>query len=173
MKRLELMDDERIILEEPIHWKNYLLPMTALGSGTFITAVRIYLDDKSVINKITGAMTISPEMNSAIVKMEVAIILAIMLVALIKMIQISYIKYYLTNKRIISTSGVLNIRQEEMLLSRCETVYITQSAYERIYNCGDLLCVAPGSQIYLDDVKDARGFKQAILAEISKSKGNG
>ena len=88
--------------------------------------------------------------------------------AFIRTVDISYIHYYLTNKRVISTSGVINRNFAEMLLSRVEMVYLNQNAYERMYSCGDILCVSAGASLFLDDVKNALRFKQMLMELLAR-----
>lgn len=167
-RRFEPLEGERIIVDEPIHWKNHLTSVLAMTLGLFLTMVRIHLKEKSLLNHVTGAIIVPAEVNRVAVLIEITLLLLVVLWAFLRTVDISYIHYYLTNKRIISVSGVIHRTFSEMLLSRCEMVYLNQNPYERMYNCGDILCVSAGAQLFLDDVVNAVAFKQTLMSLLSE-----
>ena len=168
MKRFELLEDEKVLIDEPIHWKNYLTSLLTMTMCIFLMMLRWNLRDGNLINHFAGKVLVDPPVNRLLVLLEMFLLLSLFLASLVRTIDISYIHYYVTTRRIISTSGVINRQFSEMLLSRCEMVYLTQNAYERMYNCGDILCVSAGAQLFLDDVKDAVRFKQTLMDQLSK-----
>lgn len=168
MKRFELLEDERVLIDEPIHWKNYLSALLTMTLSIFLMMLRWSLKDQNLVNYFTGKALVTGSANQLLVLMEMFLLLVLFIAAFIRTVDISYIHYYVTNRRIISTAGVFNRQFSEMLLSRCEMVYLTQSIYERMYNCGDILCISAGSQLFLDDVKDAVRFKQTLMDLLSK-----
>lgn len=172
MKRFELLEDEHVLIDEPIHWKNYLSALLTMALGVFLMMVRWNLRDMSLVNRLAGKVLIDGPANRLIVLLEMFILTGLFLAAFVRTVDISYIHYYVTDRRIISTSGVINRQFSEMLLSRCEMVYLTQNAYERMYNCGDILCVSAGAQLFLDDVKDAVRFKQTLMDQLSRQERN-
>ena len=170
LRRFEPLDGEHIIVEEPIHWKNYLLPAAVMSLSLTLFLIRVHFEDYSVTNAILGWQLVTGSWITLVTVFEELLLCAVMLSMFAKIVTISYTKYYLTNKRIISISGVFSINFQEMILSRCEMVFLHQNAYERIYNCGDILCVSAGASLFMDDVRDALRFKQTIMAVLGKRK---
>lgn len=166
-KRIELLEGEHILVDQPIHWKNYLSALLTMALGLFLIMVRLHLKDTNLINRLYGKAVLDGTANTILVIVETALLGVLVLSAFVRTIDISYIHYYLTDKRIIATSGVIERQFQEMLLSKCEMVYLNQNAYERMYNCGDILCVSAGSSLFMDDVKDALRFKQRLMGLLA------
>ena len=169
-RRFQLLEDEEVLIQEPIHWKNYIKPAVVMTMTLFLFLIRITWERYSIINEIAGRQIISDYWVVFISTVEELTFILLFMMMFSKVVTISYTRYYVTNLRIISISGVVNVYYQEMLLSRCEMVYLNQSAYERMYNCGDILCVSAGAQLFLDDVKDAVNFKQTILGILTQRK---
>ena len=167
-KRIELLEGETILVDEPIHWKNYLTALLTMALGMFLMLVRLNLRHTNLINYFYGKRVVYGMANKVLVIVEVVLLAVLVLSAFLRTVDISYIHYYLTNKRVISTSGVINRNFAEMLLSRVEMVYLNQNAYERMYSCGDILCVSAGASLFLDDVKNALRFKQMLMELLAK-----
>ncbi len=167
-KRIELLEGERILIDEPIHWKNYLSSLLTMALGVFLILVRLDDKDASVLNWIMHRQILTPEHMRYVVMAEIAMLALLIAGAFVRTVDISYIHYYVTNKRIIATSGVINRQFSEMLLNKCEMIYLNQNAYERMYSCGDILCVTAGSSLFLDDVKDAVAFTQRLMQLLSE-----
>lgn len=172
-RRFELLPGEKIIKDEPIHWKNYLASLLAMSLCFFLMLLRAHLRDVSLINLAVGKALVPAGTNAVIFWVEMLALLAFSMAALVRAIDISYIHYYLTDRRIIAISGVVERRFSEMLLAKCEMVYLTQSAYERMYNCGDILCVSAGASLFLDDVRNAVVFKQDLMSILSSVREKG
>lgn len=167
-KRIELLEGERILIDEPIHWKNYLSSLLTMALGVFLILVRLDDKDASVLNWIMHRRVLTPGQMRYVVTTEIVMLGLLIAGAFVRTVDISYIHYYVTNKRIIATSGVINRQFSEMLLNKCEMIYLNQNAYERMYSCGDILCVTAGSSLFLDDVKDAVAFKQRLMQLLSE-----
>lgn len=167
-KRIELLEGERIIIDEPIHWKNYLSSLLTMALGVFLILVRLDNKDASILNWIMHRRVLTPGHMRYVVTAEIVMLGLLIAGAFVRTVDISYIHYYVTNKRIIATSGVINRQFSEMLLNKCEMIYLNQNAYERMYSCGDILCVTAGSSLFLDDVKDAVAFKQRLMQLLSE-----
>lgn len=167
-KRFELLPDEKIITDEPIHWKNYLSSLLAIALCTFLAMLRIHFRSFSIANRLIGSPLMPANLNRLFVIMELLVLLILIILLMLRTVDISYIHYYLTTKRVIATSGIINRQFSEMLLAKCEMVYLTQNAYERMYNCGDILCVSAGASLFLEDVKNAIAFKQRIMSLMAE-----
>lgn len=167
MNRFELLPDEKIVIETPKHWRNYILP--TIAAAACIAAVWLRIKDpwSSLVNKFLPGTI--PQKVVLILSFAEAALLIILLAALcFAMVDTAYTRYYVTNKRIISVTGWFNVRIVEMRIDRVETVSLSQRPGERIFNSGDILCVCPGASIYLDDVFDARRFRQTVMRMVSE-----
>ena len=159
----EKLDGETILLQEPIHWKNYL------GSGLMmllclvLLALRSAMPNKTLIGHLSGQDFFNSSGTHLLAVIE-AVTLGMFIFYLFgRMAKVLCIRYYVTNRRIICLSGFFTIVMKEMRIERCETVELKQNVYERLFGCGDIICFAPGSEIILDDVRDAEHFKQTIM----------
>lgn len=170
MKRFETLEGETILAEEPIHWKNYLIPFLLLCVCTFSLLFRAYYPRESLINGIARSELIPARFQPLFSALEIAALAVLALTGIISVIRTSMTRYYVTDRRVVAVSGVIAISVQEMFIDRMETVLIHQSPYERIYGCGDVVCVAPGSQVFLDDVKDAEAFRRLLLETAMKHK---
>lgn len=117
-KRIELLEGERILIDEPIHWKNYLSSLLTMALGVFLILVRLDDKDASVLNWIMHRQILTPEHMRYVVTAEIAMLALLIAGAFVRTVDISYIHYYVTNKRIIATSGVINRQFSEMLLNK-------------------------------------------------------
>lgn len=168
MNRFELLPDEQIVIENPKHWKNYILPVLAMWLCLAAIALRLRYMDINILNELTGYAIIPEFAVTALSYIEVLTFLVMVAALAFALADIAYTRYYVTNKRIVATAGFLNVRQNEMMLERCETVFLSQKVSERVFNSGDILCISAGAHIHLDDVYDARRFKQTIMTMITK-----
>lgn len=167
MKRFELLKDETILMEQPIHWKNYLSSGTFLLLCTVLFIVRAFNPDACLADLITG--NDKPSDASAVLgRLELISAGVLMVIFFMRAASVAFIRYYVTNRRIVATSGFFTIHTQEMLIERCETVFLRQSVYERAFGCADLLCIAPGSKIVLDDVTKAEAFKETIMKQLTQ-----
>lgn len=157
------LDGEEILLEEPIHWKNYLWSMTLLLLCIIMLLVRSATPEKTIIGFLAGGELFNREGTALISTIEMVTFSMFALYLFARIAKVACIRYFVTNKRIICLSGFFTIVMKEMRIERCETVQLKQNVYERLFNCGDIICFAPGSEILLDDVKDAERFKQTIM----------
>ena len=154
-----------ILIEEPIHWKNYILPFTGIVATVYLMITRLINPDFSITNTVVGEQVISGDVQGLLTKIEALILALFTALLYLKVLQTMY---YITTKRIISVSGILTVMFQEMLISRCEMVYLNQSVTERLFESGDILCVSAGATILLDDVYEAVKFKQTIMAQLDQ-----
>lgn len=170
MRRFVPLEGENIIVQESIHWKNYILP-GLLTLVSFVSLVfRSYFMDVSLINRIVGEGVVPPGMQKYLSFIEVLFLGFLTVEGAVALVRISFVRYYITSKRIVSTSGILRRNISEMFLDKCEMIYLNQSIYERLFRTGDILVVSAGAHLFLDDVYDALRFKQVVLVEIEKRK---
>lgn len=167
MNRFELLPDEKILLDNPKHWRNYILPVATLCLAFAGLWFRLAHPEKNLVNMLSPGF-LPAGVVQVMSYVEAMTMLIIIMAVGLDMVNTAYTRYYVTNKRIIAISGWFRVRVSEMLLDRCESVSLSQKVSERIFNSGDILCVSAGASIYLDDVYDARRFRQTIVAELTK-----
>lgn len=170
MNRFDPLPDEHVIIENPKHWRNYILPVGCIALCLGGMALRLAYPEANLVNWFTKADVIPEDIVNILSYVEAFVMLITMTVLFISVIDIAYTRYYVTNKRIISSAGWLNVRIADMLLERCETVSLFQRVSERLFNSGDILCASAGTSIYLDDVYDARRFRQTIMRMMTAKK---
>lgn len=164
------MQDETILVEQPIHWKNYIMPLLSIVLCLTAIFIRGLHKEYSIVNDLLSYSLIPTHTQIVLSKVELVILGLLILGSILKMLSISYIRYYLTNKRVIYVSGIIQVTSQEVLIEKIEMIYLNQNAYERIFGCGDILCVTAGAPIFLDDVKNAVAFKQTVLQQMSRPK---
>lgn len=163
MKRFEPLPDEEVIIVNPKHWKNYILPVfLIIFNLALITIIAKNPGLFQFVNSYISGKT--AKVIAGILPAAITVMCGIVIImAIVNIIDTCYTRYYITDKRIVSISGVIHVTVAEMLLEKCETVSLSQRFTERLFNSGDILCISAGSSIYLDDVYDARKFKQTII----------
>jgi uncharacterized membrane protein YdbT with pleckstrin-like domain len=80
--------------------------------------------------------------------------------------------YAITDRRLVTRSGVLARIGHDMPLTRLNDVYFTQSLVERLLGCGDLVVQSAGErgQLVLDDVPRVERV-QRVLYELADEAG--
>lgn len=171
MHRFDPLPGERIIVSENIHWKNYIFPGLLAVVCLVSLVFRACFLDVSLVNRIVGSEVVPARWQARISLAEVVFLGILTLLSVAAMIRTAYKSYYLTTMRLIATSGVFRRYIGEMLLDKCETICLNQTVYERLFGTGDILAVAPGSHLFMDDVRHALAFRQTVLREIFRRKG--
>jgi len=83
--------------------------------------------------------------------------------ALYEYLRVKHTELGLTNKRVISKTGIISRRSEEMKLGSIETVEIDQGVLGRILGYGNIRVSGRGiSDVVLDKVTDPMAVKRAI-----------
>lgn len=162
IRNTELLPGEKVIREENIHWKNYLVSFLLLTGCLCLNILKARFQGRPLIEMVQNSFTLPQEIKGIVNILEGVVLLVISLSCLCRIITIMSIRYYITNKRIIKKGGILNKNRSEMLLEKCEIIYLNQNIYEQFYNCGDILCVSAGASLFLDDVKNPVEFKRTI-----------
>lgn len=168
MKRFELLPDETLLICQPKHWRNVIMPFLTIGLSFFVLFNRILQPELNVINGIIRRDLVPESVNKIFVAIEAITALAVIFVMVYKILSFSYTRYYVTDRRIIAISGMLEVSYQEMLLNKCEMVYLHMDVVENIFSSGDIVCVSAGTNIVLNDVYNAVAFKQEILKLISE-----
>jgi len=74
-------------------------------------------------------------------------------------------KYTISNKRIIVEYGILSKHKDEINISHIRSINISQSMFQRVFNCGDILIGTAGTagyEILLNYVKNPREISERI-----------
>lgn len=74
--------------------------------------------------------------------------------------------YVVTNRRVILKTGVICRRVTELVLVRCEALWITQSVTGRIFGFGTLVVTTGGASNYYCFVRKPFEFKLATNEQI-------
>ena len=173
--RFTLFPDEKVITTTSLHWVNLVIPFTALIICLFSLFLRLRYINLCLINEAALKPLISLEYQKYLVIATIAVLLLIIFLSLINIFSSLLTRYYITNKRIITLSGILTIRMSEMLLDRCETVNLSQNILERMLDCGDIMIISAGSNLFLNDVPNVNSFRLTIMhmsAEYKNSLNN-
>lgn len=168
--RFTLFNQEKVILTTSKHWLNLIWPGLICLSATIFLAIRcLNLQQPFLVFWIRHMFNIQIGLSQTFLSWSGVALLAFWdLWAICKMLDTLCTRYHLTDQRIIITSGVIMLRMSEMLLTKCETVTITQNLLERIFRTGDILAISAGASLYLEDVPEAVKFR-GILLELSNN----
>lgn len=170
MKRFNLLPDETVLIETGIHWKNYLSSILLFVLCSVLFTIRAINPKDCIANAILKGGISSPEVIAFGAKIELVFFAFAILWLFGRIAKVACIRYYITDKRILVTTGFFTIHISEMLIARCETVTHIQSVYERLFRCADVYCYAPGSVLCLEDVPNAEGVRETILQLISQNR---
>ncbi len=86
---------------------------------------------------------------------------------------ISFTRYRLSGSRIFRETGLLNLREEEVLLYRVRDLEVTRSLWQRIFRVGTI-CIHSSDKTspHLDlvSVRDAKAVKELIYQQVEQAK---
>lgn len=176
MRRFETMIGETVIVSRPKHWKNHILPALSLLTCLAFASARWVFRSHTILDLFPGFTSTEvgrtlfgyvSGVKEFLVPVEMAVVLLVSLQALVAIAGIAATRYYVTDRRVVATSGLLNVRVCEILIGRIETVELNESFYERLFGSGDILIVSAGTSIYLDDVYEARRFRMILIEQMT------
>ena len=86
---------------------------------------------------------------------------------------ISFTRYRLSEDRIFREKGLLNLREEEVLLYRVRDLEVTRSLWQRIFRVGTV-CVHSSDKtsphLDLENVRDPKQVKELIFEKVEQAK---
>lgn len=86
---------------------------------------------------------------------------------------ISFTRYRLSEDRIFREKGLLNLREEEVLLYRVRDLEVTRSLWQRIFRVGTV-CVHSSDKtsphLDLENVRDPKAVKELIFEKVEQAK---
>lgn len=86
---------------------------------------------------------------------------------------ISFTKYALTDDRLFCDTGLLSIKEEEILLYRIRDITFTQSIWQRIFRVGSIHVVSSDQtapRMVVQSVKNARDVKEQLFTKVEEAK---
>ena len=86
---------------------------------------------------------------------------------------ISFTKYRVTETRIFIETGLLNLREEEILLYKVRDIYLTRSLGQRIFGVGTIHIYADdktSAKLAITNVKIPKDVKELIFEHVEKAK---
>mgnify|MGYP006091058141 CR=1 FL=1 len=93
--------------------------------------------------------------------------MSFVLIGIPLLLKYMFTEYGLTNKRVITKTGVISRSTEEMKLSKVETVEVKQSILGRIVGYGNVIVSGTGSSnVIISRVANPLGVKKAIDSEL-------
>tara|TARA_B100000427_G_C15413103_1_gene552931 strand:- start:637 stop:1017 length:381 start_codon:yes stop_codon:yes gene_type:complete len=93
-----------------------------------------------------------------------------LIVPLFWLIKLLFTEYGLTNKRVITKSGIISRDTDEMKLDKIETVEIKQGILGRILGYGNVICTGTGvSSVIFQSVSNPIKVKKQIDTVLSQN----
>lgn len=86
---------------------------------------------------------------------------------------ISFTKYTLTDERLYTESGFINLKESELLLYRVRDIGLTRTLWQRLFGVGTIhIYSSDTTDEHLDivNVKKAKGVKDLISSKVEESK---
>jgi uncharacterized membrane protein YdbT with pleckstrin-like domain len=145
-----LGDGEQVVLTRRTHVKVLFLPI--LGAlvllALTVVVVRLLPDDLGVGRLIAGL---------------VGVVLAL-IVVLPALLRWAFTSYTVTNRRLITRTGVFNKRGHDIPLSRINDVGFDHGLIDRLFGCGTLVIESAGErgQVLLNDVAGVEDMHRAL-----------
>lgn len=163
MKRFVPISGEVVVLSSPKHWKNYIVPMLLMLVCLAALLLRLHFWGTTLVDVLRQSMKVPDQFVGLLCIGEVVILGLLMMSLLVKIVNVAYTRYYVTNRRVICSSGWMVVTLSDMMLDKCEYVGLNQRVWERLFNSGDIICISAGARVYMDDVYHARRFRQTVM----------
>ena len=83
----------------------------------------------------------------------------------------SFTVYRLTEDKLLTTSGFLNKKYDEVMLYRIKDFQLTRSFIQRIFGIGTIRCIADDEttkEFFLVNVRDAEAVKEFISVQVEE-----
>jgi uncharacterized membrane protein YdbT with pleckstrin-like domain len=107
----------------------------------------------------------SPEYSGIFQLLIAAVALIVIISMFLDLLRWSRDSFYVTNRRVIQVSGVLNKKVLDSSLSKINDVILNQSWMGRIFNYGTIKILTATEEVVnlLDRINNPMGFKRAML----------
>lgn len=86
---------------------------------------------------------------------------------------LSFTKYSLSENRLFCETGLLHLKEEEVLLYRIRDITLSRSLSQRIFGVGTVCVISSdktASHLDIINVKNAREVKERIFAKVEEAK---
>lgn len=86
---------------------------------------------------------------------------------------ITFTKYSMSEDRLFLETGLLNTRQEEVILCRVRDISLTISLWQRIFRVGSVLVQSSDKslpRLLLKNIREPRGVKELIHKQVEEMK---
>lgn len=149
-------EPETVIQKEHIHWVMFIEPVILLVLGVLIMPLGVFLGR-----------------NLSTVIFVTFVALALVALALLAMLRLVIVyfthEFVLTNKRIVVKTGLLSRNTFEILLTKVESIGVSQSLLGRIFGYGSIVITGTGGakQIF-QGMKKPVEFRELIQAQIAR-----
>jgi len=170
-------EGERTLYCGRIHFKNYMAPAAALLALTAIFFTRAANHDGTTAIEMAAALTgvpsLIPPHGVKIMLLTLEQILTAIFMAHFcgRMARLSAIRYRITDRRLMRTTGWLTTNVTQVSLQRCRMVNVKQNVIEKIFRTGDVTVATTEGTIYLEDVPDVQRFAEIINERLSQMDG--
>ena len=157
-----LGEDEQIVLELHPHWKALLLPALALplvvGVGSFLW---FEIPDNHRFSGF-GHWTVF-----------IAAVLALVFWSVIPFLRWRTTLYVLTNRRLITRSGILSRQGRDMPLTRVNDASFSHGVIDRMLGCGTLVIESAGErgQLVLTEVPRVETVQREVYRQVEAQTG--
>src|SRR4051812_7284825 len=157
-----LGEDEEIVLELHPRWKALLLPALSVplvvGLGAYLFAV---IPDSRFQNFFRWVVVI-------------AAVLALLFWAIIPFLRWRTTLYVLTNRRLITRSGILSRQGRDMPLTRVNDASFSHGVIDRMLGCGTLVIESAGErgQLVLSSVPRVETVQREVYRQVEAQTGH-
>lgn len=86
---------------------------------------------------------------------------------------ISFTKYSITEDRLFRETGLLNLREEELLLYRVRDLTLTRSLWQRIFGVGTITVTSSDRttpSLEIKNIKKSKDIKELIHSKVEEAK---
>lgn len=86
---------------------------------------------------------------------------------------ISFTKYSITEDRLFRETGLLNLREEELLLYRVRDLTLTRSLWQRIFGVGTITVTSSDKttpSLEIKNIKKSKDIKELIHSKVEEAK---
>lgn len=156
-----LGEDEEIVHELHPHWKALVLPALSVPVVVFLGFYLYFLLDDTGFQGFLRWLVV------------VAGVLALLLWAVIPFLRWRTTLYVLTNRRLITRSGILSRQGRDMPLTRVNDASFSHNVIERLLRCGTLVIESAGErgQLVLTDVPNVELVQREVYRQVEAQTG--
>jgi uncharacterized membrane protein YdbT with pleckstrin-like domain len=151
-----LGEDEEIVLELHPHWKKLILPALVVPVSVFLGVYLYFLLDDQGFQGFLRWVVIA------------AVALALLFWSVIPFLRWRTTLYVLTNRRLITRSGILSRQGRDMPLTRVNDASFSHNVIDRMLGCGTLIIESAGErgQLVLSAVPNVETVQREVYRQV-------